>query len=428
MKEDVLIIGAGITGIEAALLMAGSGRKVYIAEKTSMIGGNLVKYEEVFPNMECSTCMLAPKQQELLQHPNIELLTMAEIAKISGEIGNFSVKINVQADYVSAVDCIGCGACYEPCPVSIPNAFEENLSERKAIFVPCPGALPNVPVIDKANCLRFTRGEECTLCQESCMFEAIDYNKEDRTVDIEVGAIIICTGFQMFNASTEAKYGLGVIDCVYSAMEFERLFASNGPTQGELTLRNGESPKSVAVIHDVGKEVNGYSSGVSSLYPVKFIHYIKHKIEEAEIHNLYNDLFIPGKNYQAFYDEVLEPNVHFQRFDDIEVVADGDGAVVRYAVNGDKAEVKVDMVILASMLVPRDGTAELAEMLGIEIADTGFIKSDKSELTPVSTSKEGIYIAGCIEGAKDISASIEQASGAVGKALSEVGEPILITE
>jgi len=426
MKNNVLVIGAGITGIEASLLLAGSGRKVFLVEKTSMIGGNLVKYEEVFPNMECSTCMLAPKQQDVLQNPNIELLTMADVVEISGNAGNFKVKVDVQADYVSAADCIGCGACYDPCPVSIPNEFEENLSERKAIFVPCPGALPNVPVIDKAQCLRFAKGEECTLCQESCMFEAIDYNKQDRQIELEVGAIVVCTGFQMFDPVSNTKYGLGEIPVVYSEMQFERLFASNGPTLGELKLRNDTTPKKIVVIHDVGKEVLGYNSPVASMYPVKFLRYLTHKLESAEIISLFDDMFIPGKNYQAFFNEALKPNIHFERYDDVSVEAKGEGALVKYIADGSEKSVEADMVILSSTLVPRTGAPELAEMLGIEMAESGFFKSNRNGLAPVATSREGIFVAGCAEGAKDIAHSVEQASAAVGLVLSIIGNEIAV--
>ncbi len=422
MNNDVLVIGAGITGIEAALLLAEAGKKVYLVEKTSMIGGNLVKYEEVFPNMECSTCMLAPKQQDLLQNANIELLTLATVESVDGTIGDYTAKIRVKAEYVSAVECIGCGACYEPCPVSVKNAFEENLTDRKAIFVPCPGALPNIPVIDAENCLRFAKGEECSLCQESCMFEAIDYTQEDRELELKVGAIIVATGFDMFEPSANPKFGGGKIDSVYTAMEFERLFASNGPTLGELTLRDGGTPNKIAIIYDVGKETIGYCPEICSMYPLKFSHYIGHKIENAEIINLYSELNLPGKSYQAFYRDTLKPNIAFNRYEDIEIEANGSGASVVYKLNGHEEKITADMVILAPTLVPREGTSELAKLLGIELTQSGFMLSERESLSPVTTSKKGIYVAGCVEGPKDIASSVEQASAAVSKVMSEIDE------
>ncbi|GAG23131.1 unnamed protein product, partial [marine sediment metagenome] len=174
---DVLVIGAGITGVEASLLLSNSGRKVHLVEKTSYTGGTVIKFEEVFSNMECSTCMVAPIQQELLQDKNINLLTLTEVEDVKGSSGNFTVKIHKKARYVDMQNCIGCDACFEPCPVSLKNEFEEGLSERKAIYVPCAGALPNVPMIDTEHCLRF-KGKDCKACQEACMFEAIDFKQK----------------------------------------------------------------------------------------------------------------------------------------------------------------------------------------------------------------------------------------------------------
>ena len=191
-NSDVLVIGAGIAGIEASLLLSKADRKVHLVEKNSYTGGTAIKFEEVFSNMECSTCMLAPKQQELLQDENINLLTLAEVEEIKGDAGDFTVRIHKKARFVDMINCIGCSACFEPCPVIIKNEFEECLSDRKAIYVPCTGALPNVPMIDTENCLRF-KGEKCTACQEACMFEAIDYNQKDEKIELKVGAIIVAT-------------------------------------------------------------------------------------------------------------------------------------------------------------------------------------------------------------------------------------------
>jgi heterodisulfide reductase subunit A len=177
-NTPVLVIGGGIAGIETSLLLANSGRKVYLVEKTSYIGGNVIKFEEVFPNMDCATCMIAPKQQELLADENIELLRLSQVESVSGSAGDFSVKVRKNASYVDLDNCIGCNACFDPCPVEVDNEFEEGLAKRKAIYIPCAGALPNVPVIDTENCVRF-KGKECQACQEAGMFEAIDYNQKD---------------------------------------------------------------------------------------------------------------------------------------------------------------------------------------------------------------------------------------------------------
>ncbi len=186
LVTSAVFFGAGIAGIEASLLLSNSGRKIHLIEKTSYTGGTVIKFEEVFSNMECSTCMVAPRQQELLQDKNINLLTLTEVEDVKGSSGNFTVKIHKKARYVDMQNCIGCDACFEPCPVSLKNEFEEGLSERKAIYVPCAGALPNVPMIDTEHCIRFN-GKDCKACQEACMFEAIDFNQKDEQIELKVG-------------------------------------------------------------------------------------------------------------------------------------------------------------------------------------------------------------------------------------------------
>jgi heterodisulfide reductase subunit A len=200
--------------------------------------------------MECATCVLAPKQSDILENKNIELMTLSEVTNISGESGNFTVKIIKRARYVSLVNCIGCGACFEPCPVSVDNEFEENMSKRKAIYLPCAGALPNAPAIDMEHCLRGKKQEECTACKEACMFDAIIYDDKDEEIEIKVGAIIVATGFKLGNSKQFKQYGYGEFENVLNAFEFERLRASNGPTSGVIQSRDGKEPKSIGLIRN----------------------------------------------------------------------------------------------------------------------------------------------------------------------------------
>ena len=417
-NSDVLVIGAGISGIEASLLLSKADRKVHLVEKTSYTGGTAIKFEEVFSNMECSTCMLAPKQQDLIQDKNINLLTLAEIEDVKGNIGDFTVKIHKKARYVDMVNCIGCSACFEPCPISLKNEFEEGLCNRKAIYVPCAGALPNVPMIDTKNCLRF-KGEKCTACQEACMFEAIDYNQKDEKLELKVGAIIVATGFSIFDSKKLPNYGYGKIDDVYNALEFERIYASNGPTEGKIILKNGKSPKSVAIIHCVGRKENGYCSSVCCMYSLKFIHYLKSKIPDIKISELYTDFCIPGKSHQKFYEKMKKSNVSMIRVSDIEVCKNGKDISVKYN-NGSaqKNTLNVDMVILSPSIEPRIGSSKLAKILGISVDEYGFFKEENPDDSSVMTSRSGIFIVGCSQGAKNIQESVSQALAGVGKILS----------
>jgi len=421
IHSDVLVIGAGLAGIEASLLLSSSDRKVHLVEKTSYTGGTVIKFEEVFSNMECSTCMVSPRQQELLQDKNINLLTLSEVEEVKGSLGNFTVKINKKARYVDLQNCIGCNACFEPCPVSLKNEFEEGLSERKAIYTPCAGALPNVPMIDTEHCLRFN-GKECTACQEACMFEAIDFNQKDEQLKLNVEAIIAATGFTLFDSKQIPKYGYGKIDDVYSAFEFERLYASNGPTEGKLRLKNGKTPKSAAIIHCVGRDQKGYCSSVCCLYSLKFNHYLKSKIPEMEIDEFYTDLCIPGKSHQKFYEKMKETGTNLIRFQDINVDKQGEGITVTYTNGGKKSSRTVDMVILSPAIEPRADSSKLAKILGISHDDYGFFKEEDPDVSSVTTSKPGVFIAGCAQGPKNIQDSVSQASAAVGKILSQSGD------
>jgi len=424
MKEknehnDVLVIGAGIAGIEASLLLSKADRKVHLVEKTSYTGGSAIKYEEVFSNMECSTCMVAPRQQDILQDKNINLLTLSEVKEVKGSFGKFTVKIQKKARYVDMENCIGCSACFDPCPVSLDNEFEEGLSKRKAIYVPCAGALPNVPMIDTEHCIRFKDNKDCKACQEACMFDAIDFKQKDEDIELKVGAIIVATGFEIFDPKIVPKYGYEKLDDVYTSFEFERLYASNGPTEGNIVLKNGKPPKSAAIIHCVGRDEKGYCSSVCCMYSLKFIHYLKSKIPEIKIKEFYTDLCIPGKSHQKFYEEMKEKKVDMIRISDIEVKKQGKGISVMYNNgNGKKDNQPVDIVILAPAIQPRNDASNLAKTLGIDLDEYGFFKEEKPEFSSVVTSKPGVFIAGCVQGPKNIQDSVSQASAAVGKILA----------
>jgi len=415
-NTNVLVIGAGLAGMEASLLLAQSDRTVYLVEKTSYIGGNVIKFEEVFANMECSTCMVAPKQQDVLANENIELLTLTEVEDVQGSFGDFTVKVRKKARYVDMDACIGCNMCFEPCPVSLKNEFEEGLSERKAISVPCAGTLPNVPCIDVENCLRF-KGEDCQECKEACMFEAIDYEQKDEHLELNVGAIVVTTGSTTIDPTGLPQYGYGKHNDVYTAFEFERIFASNGPTEGKIVLRNGEVPTSAAIIHCVGREEKGYCSAVCCMYSLKFIHYLKSKLPDISITELHSDICIPGKTYQKFYDKTKEMGIDLVRAKDIEVVSE-DNTVKYKNENGEECSVLGDMVILAPGIEPRYDASTLANILGIPQDEDGFFKEVLSEFACVATPKQGIFIAGCAQGPKDIQGSISQAEAAVGRVLS----------
>jgi heterodisulfide reductase subunit A len=417
-NAPVLVIGGGIAGIETSLLLASSGRKVYLVEKSSYIGGNVIKFEEVFPNMDCATCMIAPKQQELLADENIELLRLSQVESVSGSAGDFSVKVKKKASYVDLGNCIGCNACFDPCPVEVDNEFEEGLSKRKAIYIPCAGALPNVPVIDTENCLRF-KGKECKACQEACMFEAIDYSQKDEELEVKVGAIVVATGFESFDVNQTTQYGYKKLSDVYSAMEVERICASNGPTQGQIALQSGQPPKSMAVIHCVGRDQKGYCSSVCCMASLKLSHFIKAKLPGVKITHFYSDLCIPGRDYQKFYEEVKGHGVDFIRATVGGVSQSGKELAIKYKTeDGQEQSLNVEMVVLNPALEPGTDSSKLAGILNINQGKDGFFSEKEPDLSSIATAQDGIFIAGCAQGPKDIAETVAEAEATAGRILS----------
>jgi len=273
-------------------------------------------------------------------------------------------------------------------------------------------------MIDTENCIRF-KGKKCTACQEACMFEAIDYNQKDEKLELKVGAIIVATGFNIFDSKNLPKYGYGKFDDVYSALEFERLYASNGPTEGNIVLKNGKTPKSVAIVHCVGRDEKGYCSSVCCMYSLKFSHYLKTKLPEIKISEFYTDLCIPGKSHQKFYEKIKETNVDMIRASEIEVTKQGKEMVIKYNNgSGKKHTHSMDMIILAPAIQPSDDASKLAKTLGIDLDEYGFFQEKSLEDSSVVSSKPGIFIVGCAQGPKNIQDSVSQAIAAVGKILS----------
>ena len=422
-RDSVLVIGAGLAGMKAGLLLANAGKKVHIVEKLSLIGGLAIKNEESFPNFECSTCMVAPIQQEVLQHPDIETMTLSTVEKVEGAVGNFMVTIRKGARYVSMTDCIGCGMCYEPCPVSISNEWEEDLGEKKAIYVPTAGSLPNVPTIDPLHCVKLNGSEECNACAEACMFGAIKLDDTDEEIEIEVAAIVVATGADIYDVADLKALGYGSCPGVFTSVEFERLFASNGPTLGELTIRDtGITPNKIAIIHCVGRKEQGYCSSVCCMYSLKYAHFLKQKLPEAVVRNIHSDICVHDKTYQKFFDGIRGTDtemLYCSAMEDISVSANGSGLKVKYPDGkGDDQTVEADMVILAAAMVPDRELSGLAGKLGIELDGNGFVRSREENIGSIETTMEGIFVAGSAEGPKDLQTSVIQAEAVAGKVMA----------
>ncbi|MCK5761038.1 MAG: CoB--CoM heterodisulfide reductase iron-sulfur subunit A family protein [Candidatus Delongbacteria bacterium] len=423
-SEKVLVIGSGVAGMDATLMLSKAGKKVILVEKLALTGGKTIKNEETYPNLDCSTCLVAPIQQEILQDPNIELLTLSTVEKVDGDEGSFKVIINKIARYINAEACLGCHMCYDPCPVVIKNEWEEDLIDRKAVYIPCTGALPNVPRVQAEHCLKLNgKDESCNKCVEACMFAAFDFNQKDEKIEVEVSGIIVATGYELLDVAGIEELGYGKYSGVYTALEFERLFASNGPTEGALTLRSSDkSPKTVAIVHCVGRDKVGYCSSICCMSSSKHAHFIKHKLPDAKIYNIYSDLCLADKTYQKFNEKVSNESSEFIFQADrnkMKITETGDKLSVSY-INKEEKEnsLTVDMVVLASALVPPENIEELTKILDIERDEYGFIAVESYKIGSVETSRPGIFVAGCAEGPKDIQGSVLQAQAAVAGILS----------
>jgi heterodisulfide reductase subunit A len=426
-QPHVLVVGAGMAGISAALTLAQKNRKVYLVEKLPCLGGKVARYEDVFPSLECASCILDPILDEVLHNEYIEILTWSEVQEVLGFYGNFLVKVNKKARFVDTETCIGCGACVETCPVKVANEYNEGLDERKAIYIPYAGALPNVAVIDQEHCLRW-QGEACNACQEACPFGAIIYEETDQVRQLRVGAIVLATGFDLFDPARASQYGYGKIDNVYTSLEFERLVNSTGPTEGKIQLRNGQVPEKIALVHCVGSRTSQFHehcSVVCCMYLIKFAHQVNGKLPGALITGFYSDLCLPGKEAQGFFNKISrEANIalmHMKHPDSIEMTKEDEKTVIRFTdIQGQSQAVIPDMVVLAPAMEGARDAETVAKLFDISQGKGGFFAEESTTLAPVSTAMEGIFIAGCAQGPKDIQSSVAQGQAAAGRILSRL--------
>jgi len=430
MNPNTLIVGGGIAGIQAALEIADSEHKVYLVERTPSVGGHMIQLDKTFPTLDCSACILTPKMTLVGSHPLIELMTYSEVDEVSGYIGNFKVKIRKKARYVDEDKCTGCGLCQTKCPWKVDSEFDVGMGKRKAIYIPFDQAVPNIPVIDREHCVYFLKGT-CRACEKFCEAEAIDFEQKDKFVEVEVGSIILATGFDVFDPTPIYQYGYKRLDNVITSLEFERLVNSAGPTGGNIVLKDGSTPRSIAIIHCVGsrdKNYHEYCSRVCCMYSLKYSHLIKEKIN-AEVYQMYIDMRCFGKGYEEFYNRLSEEGVSFIRGKVAEITEntanEGEGRLVvscEDTLLGSMIKVPVDMVILSVALEAQPDAKSVARLFNISQGADGFFLEKHPKLDPVATTTDGVFVVGCCQGPKDIPDTVAQASAAAARVLAIISK------
>jgi heterodisulfide reductase subunit A len=412
--EEALVIGGGIAGVRCALDIADAGYRVYIVEKEPSIGGVMAQLDKTFPTLDCSICIEGPLLSEAGRKKNILIIPNSEVVDVRGRVGDFKVKIRVSPTYVNQDKCNGCGECANVCPVHQPNRYDADLKPVKAIYCPFAQAVPLKYVINKDYCI------ECGLCMKACSRAAINLEDEPKMIELNVGAIVVAVGSDLFDPRLKPEYHYGEYENVITNIEFERIICASGPTGGVLLRRDGKPAKRVAFIQCVGSRESGPGISECSYYccaaSMKEARLIIEHDKDARVFIFYNELRAFGKGWEdLLYRRCLEDGIVFIRSRPSEIKKNTDGnLVVVYedTLTGKREELEVDMVVLALGFKPSDKLARLAETLGLSLDSEGFIEEAHPKVKPLETRVRGIYVAGTCHGPRDIVESAVEGSAA----------------
>ncbi|MCS7114476.1 MAG: FAD-dependent oxidoreductase [Nitrososphaerota archaeon] len=423
VNQNVLVIGGGIAGIITALELADKGYQVYLVERSPSIGGHMAQLSKTFPTLDCSQCILTPKMVSASQHPRIKIVTMAELEAAEGTPGNYRVLIRKQPRFVND-NCRACGECENVCPVKVPSEFDVGLAPRKAIYRPFQQAVPRTYVIDEEHCLHFTKGV-CGLCQKFCKGNAIDFEQKGETLELNVGAIVACTGYDLLDPKRLEEYNFGSHPDIITNLQFERLMGL-----GLHKPSNGKTPKKVAFVLCAGSRMENTDRGVQHccsigcMVAIKQAMLLKRAVPDAEPCIFYTDIRAGCKGCEEFYGNALKQNIRFVRGRVSRVIPNGEELLVNAenTLLGVFVEESFDLVVLILGIVPSLGTEELAKKLHIQVGSNGFLLERHYKLRPVDSQREGIFAAGCALSPKDIRETTLEAMATASRVASFLGK------
>ncbi len=426
VTRRALVVGGGISGIQAALDMANTGFEVILVERNPSIGGHMIQLSETFPTLDCSQCILTPKMVEVAKHPKIKLLTYSEVQDVSGYVGNFKVKILKKPTYVDPAKCTLCDECTKVCPIVVPNEFDLGLTGRRAIYIPFPQAIPASYTLDDKNCPDPFTTIACGKCTDVCKPKAIDYDQKPVIIEEEVGAIIVATGYDLYDKENMAEYGLGKYADVLDGLQFERLCSASGPTKGQiLRPSDHQEPKEIVFIQCSGSRDPenhcAYCSKICCMYTAKHAMLYKHHVHDGQAYIFYIDIRSGGKGYEEFVQRAVEEDGVVYLRGKVSKVFEERGKIMVWGVDtltGKAIEIAADMVVLAQAMRPSAGAQELAKKLKVAVDKDGFLAEAHPKLRPIESVTAGIFLAGAAQAPKDIPEAVAQASGAAAKAVA----------
>ncbi len=414
---DVVVIGAGVAGIQAALDLANHGSIVHLIEREPTIGGHMAQLDKTFPTNDCSMCILSPKMVDVQRHENIRIHTLSEVVSVEGKEGHFRVAVREHPRYIDMVACNGCGDCIQICPVEVYNRFDAGIGVRKAIYKPHAQAVPDRVVKDTEHCI------ECGLCYDVCGPQAILREDKEKVIVIDASAVVVATGFDVFDARKKSPLGYLKFPDVVTSLELERMINASGPTGGQIRrLSDGREPEHIVFIQCVGSRDmtlgRPWCSCVCCMQAIKNAMLIKEKHPSIAVTILYMDVRAYGKGYEEYYERAKSAGVRFLRGmpSDVRADANGLGIQIENTETGAIEILRPDLVVLSVGIQPVDTTAALADMLGITREDTGFFRSAHDAMDPIGTILPGIYVAGTAVSPKDIPDSVASGESAAMRA------------